>query len=104
MSRPDFDLRLAHLLLFMKQRYCMVMYGNDKIIKTILETFAWVKERMGGSLDSVGPAVISMLELNGLSGSAQGKNVLTGLHPFYIDHFFNPFLSHVNFSMEKFVK
>lgn len=34
-----------------------VLYGNDKIIKTTLETFAWVKETMVGSLDSAGPAI-----------------------------------------------
>jgi two-component system sensor histidine kinase VicK len=34
-----------------------VLYGNDNIIKTTLETFVWVKERMVGSLDSAGPAI-----------------------------------------------
>ncbi len=34
-----------------------VLYGNDKIIKATLQTFAFVKERMVGSLDSAGPAI-----------------------------------------------
>jgi hypothetical protein len=39
-----------------------VLYGNDNIIKTTLETFAWVKERIGGSLDSAGPATHILYE------------------------------------------